>query len=380
MIKRLLGDKIRRLFQQFPVVTVTGPRQSGKTTLCRSVFPDMPYVSLETPDDRDFARDDPRGFLARFPKGGIIDEVQRVPQLTSYLQTLVDETGKEGMFILTGSQSFELMRSLGQSLAGRTAVLKLLPFSLAELTGSYAPRTYAEAIYKGFYPRIYDKKLDPLDAYSAYVSTYLERDLRNLLKVHNLGLFETFLRLCAGRSGQILNLSSLGSDCGISHNTAREWLDLLETSFIVKRLPPWSRNLNKRLVKSPKLYFLDPGLACHLLGMNSFRQVETHPLRGALFETLVYSELLKKRYNDGLPDNMCFFRDSNGNEVDFIVEDGTGFRCYEAKSSATVNPDFFTGLRRFSELAKIKTTSFLVYAGKEAVTRESIRITPWNAI
>jgi len=351
MIERDLAPVLNRLAAQYPVVTLTGPRQSGKTTLARACFPGKPYVSLEDPDIRRYATEDPRGFLAAHADGAILDEIQRTPELPSYLQGMVDADPAPGRFILTGSQQFELMTQVSQSLAGRTSVLRLLPFTLAEARRAgalAADANLATILLTGFYPRIHDRGLDPTQALADYFSTYVERDLRQLAAVHDLHRFERFVRLCAGRSGQILNLSSLGNDAGVSHATARAWIDLLQTSYIVHLLPPWFTNTGKRLVKSPKLYFHDIGLACWLLGLRTPDQVERDPLWGGLFETFVISEAMKDRLNAGASPEMYFYRDADGNEVDLLLPVDGGLHAIEIKAGATVNPDYFKGLRTFA--------------------------------
>ena len=308
MIEREITRRLTTLFQQYPFVTVTGPRQSGKTTLCRAAFPDLQYTNLEAPDQREFAESDPRGFLAQFSEGAIIDEVQHVPALLPYLQVIADEIGRNGLFVLTGSEQFRLSDAISQSLAGRTALLRLLPFSLAERQRTDASDAIDDIIYSGFYPRILDQGLDPWQALGDYFETYVERDVRRLGEIRNRSSFRLFVRLCAGRVGQLVNLSSLGSDAGVSHTTAREWFTVLETSYIIFRLPPFHANIRKRLVRSPKLYFYDVGLASYLIGIENAKQVVTHPLRGALFENLVVAEALKRRFNRGRQSNLSFFR------------------------------------------------------------------------
>ena len=273
MIGREIMPRLTALFRQYPFVTVTGPRQSGKTTLCRTAFPDLAYANLEAPDQRDFAESDPRRFLSQFSEGAIIDEVQHVPALLSYLQVLADEKGRNGLFVLTGSEQFRLSNAIGQSLAGRTALLRLLPFSLTERRRMSASEAMDDIIYSGFYPRIHDQGLDPTQALGDYFETYVERDVRRLGEIRNLSSFRRFVRLCAGRVGQLVNLGSLGSDAGVSHTTARAWLTVLETSYIIFQLPPFHANIRKRLVKSPKLYFYDVGLASYLIGIESREQV-----------------------------------------------------------------------------------------------------------
>jgi len=352
LIKRDIEPLFLRLAGQYPIVTLVGPRQSGKTTLARMVFPDKPYVSLEDPDVRRFAMEDPRGFLSGYPGGAILDEIQRTPDLPSYLQSLVDADASPGQFILTGSQQFELMTQITQSLAGRTALLRLLPLTLAEVqalspTSTDDPAALPACLLHGFYPRVHERQLQPSQAMGDYFSTYVERDLRQLAAVQDLRLFERFVRLCAGRTGQLLNLNSLANDAGISQPTARAWIDLLQTSFIVYLLAPWFVNSGKRLVKSPKLYFHDTGLACWLLGLRTPEQVQRDPLWGALFENFVVMEALKDRWNQGDGGPLYFYRDSEGNEVDLLMPLGSQLHAIEIKAGSTVNPDYFKGLRRF---------------------------------
>jgi hypothetical protein len=365
----------RKLASQYPVVTLTGPRQSGKTTLCRAAFPEKQYVNLESPDVRAFVQDDPRGFFAMYPSGAIIDEIQRAPQLVSYLQPLVDERKEPGLFILTGSQQFEVMTTIGQSLAGRTAVLRLLPLSIEELSDSGIELGIDRMLLTGFYPRIFDANLDPTQALGDYVQTYVERDLRQLTAIKDLALFEKFVRLCAGRIGQLLNLQSLGNDVGISHSTARNWLTLLEASYIVFLLQPWHANIAKRQIKSPKLYFYDVGLAAYLLGVETELHINRHPLRGNLFENMVIIEALKYRLHRGKRNNLAFWRDAKGIEVDLLVEAGADVMPVEIKAGATINPDFFKGLRSFaSRLTSPPMNSALVYGGTEQQRRTDVTV------
>lgn len=377
IIARKIEPVLSRLSKEYPVVTVTGPRQSGKTTLCKKVFPEKPYVSLEALDIRQFAEEDPRSFLARYSEGAIIDEIQRVPGLVSYLQTFVDEKQRPGQFILTGSQQFEVLSNITQSLAGRTALLKLLPFSIEELKGHYAIPSVDYLLRKGFYPRIFDKKLNPTQALGDYFETYVERDLRLLVNVRDLSLFQKFVRLCAGRVGQLLNLQSLANDAGVSHTTARNWLTLLEASFIIFILQPYHRNISKRLIKSPKLYFYDVGLASYLLGLENELQVSRDPLRGNLFENMAVAELLKYRYHQGKKNNLSFYRDSSGNEVDVLLEFGSDLFPIEIKAGATITKDYFRGLKHFTNLHKsLPMGSGLIYGGNEIQQRSEIRICP----
>jgi len=378
MIPRTLAKVLKNLAAQYPVVTVTGPRQSGKTTLCRTTFPKKAYLNLENPDVRAFARDDPRAFLNSHSGGAILDEIQRAPQLVSYLQQMVDEDQSAGRFILTGSQQFEVMTSISQSLAGRTALLKLLPLSIEELTGAGISLPTDRLLLTGFYPRIYDAGLDPTQALGDYVQTYVERDIRQLVAVKDLALFEKFVRICAGRVGQLLNLQSLGNDVGISHSTARNWLTLLEASFVVFLLQPWHTNLSKRQIKSPKLYFYDVGLASWLLGAENETHINRHPLRGNLFENLIVIEALKYRYHRGKRSNLYFWRDAKGNEVDLLLEQGPDVAAVEIKAGATISEDWFKGLEVFSSrLPAPPKACALIYGGTETQQRSKASI--WRA-
>ncbi|TAL31038.1 MAG: ATP-binding protein [Spirochaetes bacterium] len=380
MIKRAISGKVLQLADQYPVITITGPRQSGKTTLCRALFKHREYISLEDIDNREYARNDPRGFLKQFPNGVVIDEVQRVPGLLSYIQTAVDGKKGNGRFILTGSHQFDLLSSVTQSLAGRTALINLLPFTIDEI---YAPKKTPDidtVLYTGFYPRIHDQKLNPTEALSFYVNTYIEGDLRNIINIKDLSVFDRFLKLCAGRCGQILNLSSIGNDCGINHATVKNWVSILEASGILKLLRPYYKNFNKRLIKSPKLYFLDSGLVCYLLGINDPDHLMNHPLRGAIFESLVVSELIKKRYNAVKTDNLYYFRDNTGNEVDIIMDRGSETGQIEIKSGMTVASDFLKGLNFFKTLNKNAGPSYIVYGGNKSYEREGVTITSWRNV
>ena len=333
MIEREITPLLTSLFRQYPFVTLTGPRQSGKTTLCRAAFPDLKYANLEAPDQRSFAESDPKGFLAQLGEGAIIDEVQHVPTLLSYLQVLADGSGKNSLFILTGSEQFRLSEAISQSLAGRTALLRLLPFSMEERRRIGASDGIDDILYSGFYPRILDRGLEPHQALGDYLETYVERDVRRLGGIRNLTSFRHFVRLCAGRIGQLVNLTSLGSDAGVSRTTAQEWLTVLETSYVIFQIQPFYANIRKRLVKSPKLYFYDVGLASYLIGIENARQITTHPLRGPLFENAVVSEALKYRFNRGYRSNISFFRDSRGLECDLFYETGHGIGAVEVKSA-----------------------------------------------
>jgi len=382
MIPRTAAPTVRRLARSYPVVGITGPRQSGKTTLARALFPGHAYVSLEDPDVREFALDDPRGFLGDLKRGAVLDEVQRVPELFAYLQRMVDEDGRAGRFILTGSQQFGLQAGITQSLAGRVAMLALLPFDLEELrSAKRVPARLDAFLLRGGYPPIYDRRLEPATWFANYVQTYLERDVRQLINVRSLAQFQRFLRLCAGRTGQLVNLSSLGDDAGISHNTAREWLSVLEASYVVHRLPPLHRNFKKRLVKTPKLHFLDVGLAAWLLGIETEEQLRTHPLRGALFETWVVSEYLKGRSHRGRRSNLAFWRDRGGHEIDLVQEEGAKLAAVEVKAGATVAADALRGLTRWRKIAgSAAAKTVLVYGGNKRQTRSGVDLIPWREL
>ena len=378
MIKRTIEPILVDLARRYPVVTITGPRQSGKTTLCRKAFPTLKYANLEAPDVRRFAIEDPRGFLTAHSGGAILDEIQRAPEIPSYIQDIVDAEKGPGRFILTGSQQFEVMNTISQSLAGRTALLKLLPLSLAELKQTHSTGNIDRLLLTGFYPRIHEQGLNPTQALGDYLGTYVERDLRQLATVKDLSLFERFLKLCAGRIGQVLNLQSLGNDAGVSHTTARAWLTLLEASYIVFLLQPWHANISKRLIKSPKLYFHDVGLAAFLLGLENETQVSRDPLRGNLFENMVVMEALKYRYNRGKRSNLFFYRESNGNEVDLLAENGRNLRAVEIKSGLTINLDYFKGLRHFFKAvgAKQHISGGVIYGGNEIQKRSDFPVYP----
>ncbi len=335
---------------------------------------------------QDFAAADPRGFLAEHRRGAVLDEIHRVPELLSYLQIMVDEHPTPGRFILTGSANFALLESLGQSLAGRTALLELLPLSADEV-GRFpdSPENLYELLWRGSYPAIYDQQLDAQEWYPSYVSTYLERDVRAVLNVGDLIAFRTFLRLCAGRAGQLVNLSSMGADAGVTHGTARSWLSVLEAGYVIWRLPPFHANVSKRLVKTPKLHFLDSGLVCYLLGIQTPQQLRNHPLRGAIFETWVVSEILKSRVHRGLQPSLSFFRDRKGLEVDVLVELARTLLAVETKSGETIAGDFFSGVRAFaswvaSSRLRRKVRSFVVYGGSTMQKRSTGTAIPWSSV
>lgn len=381
MIQRAVEQHLLRLARQYPVVTMTGPRQSGKTTLCQAAFPHKRYISLENLDSRRMAVKDPRRFLADLPDGAVLDEIQRAPELLSYIQGIVDERKKEGMFILTGSRQFELMDSITQSLAGRTALVKLLPLSYTEVYGAGKKRPDLNTVlFTGFYPRIFDKKLNPTEALAFYTTTYIERDVRSLIQVHDLSRFEMFLKICAAQTGQILNLSHLSNECGIAVNTVKSWLSVLEASYIVFLLKPHHKNFKKRLIKSPKLYFVDVGLAAFLLDIQDESHLKNHPLRGALFETFVVTEMLKERFNHIQTNNMYYFRDNVGNEVDVLMDKGSEVVPVEIKSGQTVADEFFKGLDYYRKLNPAVKESWLVYGGDKFYEEGGHHVCPCDRI
>ena len=377
MIKRDVSKRVLDLADQFPVVTITGPRQSGKTTLCKMLFPDKAYVSLENINNREFALNDPAGFLKKYSNGAVIDEIQRVPDLLSYIQEVVDFSDQKGLYILTGSQQFELLTTITQSLAGRTAIIKLLPFSYNEIYGDKQP-SIEEVLYTGFFPRIFHDKINPTDMLSFYVNTYVERDLRLLINIKNLSLFENFLKLCAARTGQLLNFSSISNEIGVDLKTVKSWISILETSFIVKLLYPYYKNLNKRLVKTPKLYFLDSGLAAFLLGIRNKEQLENHPLKGELFETYVLGELWKNIYNNVGQDNLYFFRNHQGNEVDVVFDHVTSISQLEVKLTHTISSKLFNSLKYLPRSGYSVNNDCLLYGGDENYVRENINVKSWR--
>jgi len=366
MIQRAVLKKLNDLKAKFPVVTVTGTRQCGKSTLLRTLS-GYEYVSLEDPDIREQASGDPRGFLGNFEHPLIIDEAQYAPKLFSYIQTRVDSDNRPGMYILSGSHNFLLMESISQSLAGRTAILKMAPFSTAELKAAgLLPGNVNDWLFTGGFPRIYDQEIAPSDFFPNYIQTYIERDVRLLRNIDSLSAFIRFLKLCAARIGQLLNVSSLANECDISVPTAKAWLSVLEASYVIFLLNPFYRNYNKRLVKSPKLYFCDTGLAASLLGLQNREQLETHYLHGGLFENMVIAECLKSHYAQGKEPQMYFWRDNNQNEVDLLVEDGISLNAYEVKSSATMNRSHFKGLKTFRAISGLSADAAAVIYGGEA--------------
>ena len=375
MISRDLSETLKARAALYPVVTVTGPRQSGKTTLCKACFPEKPYSNLERPDTREFATSDPAGYLSQFPLGAVIDEIQRVPELLSWIQVRVDEHNVAGEFILTGSHQFELNRHISQSLAGRTALLNLLPLSVSELRAYGAPCGIGRLLHAGGYPRIHADDLDPTVALGDYFSTYVERDLRELINLRNIRQFELFVRLAAGRTGQLLNLQSIAADTGISGVTAKEWLSLLEASFIVFLLPPWFANIGKRLTKSPKLYFHDVGLASWLLGIRQESHLDVHPLKGQLFENLVVLEIMKQLMNQGKHPQLHFYRDSSGLETDLVSDEGDGLVITEIKSGQTIAGEAFASLQKTRKiLGERVKRMYLIYGGTERQQRSDVEV------
>ncbi|HQT82217.1 ATP-binding protein [Ferrovum sp. PN-J185] len=377
---RNASKTIERLTKGFPIIAITGPRQSGKTTLARHQFPDKPYISLENPDEREFATNDPKRFLARFPKGAVLDEIQRCPSLFSWLQGIVDQQMIPGQFILTGSSQFELLSSINQSLAGRVGKVELLTLSLSELKAAHCmPATLDQLILKGTYPALYSREIEPTDWYSNYVATYVERDVRQLINVKNLNQFQRFLKLCAARSGQLLNLTSLGNDCGISSHTAQEWISVLEASYIVKRIMPFHSNFGKRLIKAPKLYFLDTGLASWLLNITTSDILSVHPFRGALFESMVVAEMIKHQFNHGSRLHLSFWRDNSGTEIDIIDEQENPIKAVEIKSGATFTTEWVHSLIKLNRLLNNPSVQLkVIYGGDESFERDNYQVTSWR--
>lgn len=377
MIPRLAEDSARRLATWYPVVVITGPRQSGKTTLAQRVFADKPYVSLEDLDVREAARADPRAFLAEYVGGAVFDEVQRAPDLLSYLQTVVDADRVTGRFVLTGSQQFGMLGAVSQSLAGRAGLLHLLPFTLAELRSAGIERPMPETLLTGFYPPVHDRGVPSERWYADYVATYLERDVREMQAVRDLRTFQTFVRMCAARTSQLVNLTALANDCGITHKTAQAWLSILEASYIVFTLAPHHANFGKRLTKSPKLYFHDTGLAAWLAGVKTAEMLRLGPMRGPLFENYVVSECVKARSNGLLPHELYFWRDSAGNEVDLVIANGNVLHPVEIKSGETVVAEWFKPVERYMALSQAKGGS-IVFAGRRRQERNGIEVEPWT--
>lgn len=378
MIKREAEVELRTLAGQFKAVAVIGPRQSGKTTLVRMVFKDKPYANLENPDIRKFAMEDPRGFLSNYPQGAVFDEIQRVPELFSYLQQILDDSITNGLFVLTGSNNFLLQESISQSLAGRVGYLFLLPLSLQEINDKEF--NINQLIFKGGYPALYNETTEAAKWYPNYIRTYVERDVRLIKNITDLFAFERFLRLCAGRIGQLLNMSSLAVEVGVDVKTISSWIGILETSFIIFRLQPYHSNFNKRIVKMPKLYFYDTGLAVALLGVENAEQLKLHPFRGSLFENMVVVDFLKKRYNSGKSNNLFFWRDNVGNEIDLIIETVQKLFPVEIKSGQTITNEFFKGINFWNKMTQTEG-GIVVYGGDMIQKRSNgVVVVPLNAL
>ncbi len=375
MIKRDISQELIESAKEYPVVTVFGPRQSGKTTLVQMVFPDKPYFSLENPDIRLAAEEDPRGFLNDVPAGAVLDEIQRLPVLLSYIQGIVDQKKHNGMFILTGSHQPDVHQAVSQTLAGRTALLTLLPFSLSELRNYKSQWDAYEIIVKGSYPRLHEEGLTPGRFYNGYIQTYVERDVRTLINIKDLELFQRFLVLLAGRVGQVLNYTSLGNDIGVSGTTVKNWISVLKASFVVFELQPFYENINKRVIKSPKLYFTDTGLVAHLLGIETPAQAKRDPLRGGLYENLIILEALKALYNAGKRPQMYFYRDTNGNEVDLVIKHQRHLVPIEIKSAETFTRDFLKGIEQFCSAAKgLCKPGYVLYNGSKSFKIRDISV------
>ena len=383
-IQRKMAPRLKKLSGQFPVLGILGPRQSGKTTLAKALFPDHKYVNLEELDTRRFAAEDPRRFLKSIEGGPgvVLDEIQRVPDLLSYIQVHVDEWQKPGFFILTGSENILLNQHISQTLAGRIALITLLPLSLEELhNASLLPADLDEVLFQGFYPSLYSKKMEPREWISNYIQTYIERDVRNLKQITDLSTFQKFLHLCAGRIGQILDLTSIGNDCGITAHTVRSWLSVLEATYVIFLHHPHHKNFSKRLIKSPKIYFYDSAVACSLLSINQAKDLAAHYLRGGLFESMILSDFLKRRYNEGLSSNLYFWRDKTGLEVDCILEQGANLVPIEIKSGETLNSDAFSSLAKWNDLSENNPANgYVVYGGKEKQIRSQGTALGWSQL
>jgi predicted AAA+ superfamily ATPase len=380
MIARQASVLLQEIAASFKAIAITGPRQSGKTTLTKSFFPDKPYITLENPTDRNLALADPVRFLASLPQGAILDEVQKAPELFSYLQGILDSSDERGKFVLTGSNNFLLLESISQSLAGRVGYLDLLPFSIHESEMCpLPPRTVEENIFLGGYPSVVHDRTNPEIWFASYVRTYVERDVRLVKNISDLTTFQRFLFLCAGRIGQQINSTNLANETGVDHKTVQSWLGVLQASYIVHTLPPYYKNFNKRLIKSSKLYFYDTGLACYLLGIKNSNELTNHGYRGALFENFIVIELLKNRYNKGLRSNLYYWRDSSGNEVDILIDNGSTQIPVEIKSAATLNMDFFKGLNYWEKLTG-QIGGQLVYSGEAGKNYKEFSVHNWKGI
>lgn len=381
MIYRAITQELLALLKEYPVVTILGPRQAGKTTLARSLLEFYQYANLEVPETRQFAQEDPKGFLKQFTGKIILDEIQRVPELLSYIQSIVDEKKIKGQFVLTGSHQLALHEAVSQSLAGRTAILNLLPFSLDELANAEIVYDDAETyIYRGFLPRIYDQQQRPTQSYSNYFQTYVERDVRRLINLKDVTLFEKFMKLLAGRVGQLMDKVSLANDVGVSSKTISHWLSILEASFVIFKVPPYFENFGKRVIKSPKYYFVEPGLLAFLLGIETPQQISRDPLLGQMFENLVVCECLKAQLNHGKLPNLYFYRDKNQNEVDLLVQKGRELIALEIKAAATFNPKLVAGLKKMANITDSVTESYLIYRGEEFKFSDGLTALPFSKV
>ncbi len=383
LVHREVVSAIRQMVDKFPVIALTGPRQSGKTTLLRTMFSDYRYVSLEDPDTRSFAENDPRGFLKQYDKHIIFDEVQRVPHLFSYIQSVVDDSGIMGQFIFSGSQNFHLMHNITQSLAGRTAIFRLFPFDFQELkSAGLLQNDYTAHLLKGFYPAIYNRNIRPVDFYPNYIETYIQRDVSELLAIQDMSLFRKFLALSATRAGQVLNMSSLAKEVGMSMPTVKAWLSALENSYVVFLLQPYYNNFSKRVIKSPKLYFFDTGLLCNLLRISDVSQIDNQAIKEALFENMIVSEYVKKKYHrNKRQTDLWFWRDSHGNEVDLLIDKPQETEIVEIKATQTLMPELFKGLNYYAAReTKVKLTNTLVYGGSERQERSIAQVLPWSEV
>jgi len=379
MIDREIEAEIHILKNEFPVVAIVGPRQSGKTVLSKKIFSDYEYISLEDIDHREFAQNDPRGFLERYHSNIIFDEIQRVPDLISYLQTHADNQRENGRIIITGSHNFLLMEYISQSLAGRVGIAKLMPFTVSE--SAQHAGSLNDVLYTGMYPRIYDQNIRPEAFYKNYISTYVEKDVRHIKRITNLDDFLKFIRILAGRTGQELNLSALGEECGISHNTAKEWISVLEASFLIYKLQPYHKNYNKRIVKNPKVYFSDTGLVCNLLGIRKRDEIDYHFLKGNIFETFVVNEFIKYNFNFGEKLQLYYWRDNHQKEIDLIVDIGIQHYGVEIKSGKTLQEKYFDGLAYWAKLSGTRPSSlFLIYGGQENLVRNQMNVVSWKDI
>ena len=381
-IARTITKSIKKQQAKFPVLGITGPRQSGKTTLLKHLFKDYTYVSLENPDMRTFALDDPKGFLKKYDTSVILDEVQRVPQLFSYIQTIVDESQKMGQFILSGSQNFHLLNSITQTLAGRVALFKLLPLDFNELRNEHLLKpSYPEACVRGFYPALFHRDIDSSVFYANYINTYLEKDVTELINIRDINSFRTFIALCAARAGQLLNLNALANDSNISQPTAKAWLSILESSYLIFLLQPYHENFNKRIVKTPKLYFYDTGLLCHLLNIRSASEMEENRLKGNIFENMIIGEFQKRNFHQYLHQNYYFWQDSNNHEVDLLIKTAKGFDIFEVKATQTIKPSLFAGMDYFETISNNRSIKkSLIYGGTEDQKRSKYTVLGWSNI